>query len=883
MLLAVLSISLGVATFLATQILNRSALAAMERSAEGMTGDADLVITNGEFGVDLDLLPAVRQTEGVKAATPLLFEHVRLRFEDGREQRTLLMGVDPKSEEEFRDYGGMMKGLQSTPADWLRIGLRAWMGAPAAGIGEGIQLGTDDKLPQFKILTPRGWKPVQPVLRVKLEGKATQLGGNVVFLVLEDALDLMGHEGPDGKPVRRVSQIQVRLRDTEERDAVMARLNAMLRTRGQATPPKIRNENLEDALSGVQIGLTVGASIALFVGMFLVYNTLAVTVAERRHDIGVLRSVGATRGQIRMLFASEAMILGVIGSAIGVLAGIGGARLALGVVSDVFQQQFAALEVDTLSVPTSMIVWGMVAGVGASVVSSLAPAIAAAREAPSDALRRVPAQPHAMRFWWPAILSAAFALIGIALVAFSTWLPRRWGSFSAIYFFLFAFVFATPFLARAGVWLLRPVALAFGVGGRIAIDDLSRSASRTGLTVGALALGVALFLNTTGTITSTQEPIFAWLRNTIRADLLITSGSAITGGSTHARMEEEVGRRLAALPTVKEVMPVRLEKINYQSRPDGPNGETFETQVALFALPTAMYLRHTQQNEAGPTYAALRKLADDAARHERRRGAIAASGAAIAPALGPDARYILVSENFAYQHGIRVGDEVELPTPAGRQRWTVLATLVDYSWNRGTLLVDWERFKDWFGDSRVDLFDIYVKPGVKAEACREELMRLVGREHGLVAMTRDEFNTHIMTIADRFYLLLYAIAAVVIIVAFLGVANTLAISVLLRRRELGLLRAVGATRWQIAWSIAAQALVLSLLGLVIGVPLGVGLLKFVLDVIIVEESGYFFALLFPTVMTLVVAAFTLAGAQVAAALPAARAAYLPVSEAVAYE
>jgi putative ABC transport system permease protein len=120
-------------------------------------------------------------------------------------------------------------------------------------------------------------------------------------------------------------------------------------------------------------------------------------------------------------------------------------------------------------------------------------------------------------------------------------------------------------------------------------------------------------------------------------------------------------------------------------------------------------------------------------------------------------------------------------------------------------------------------------------------------------------------------------------VSFLGVANTLAISVLQRRREIGLLRSVGATRGQVAWSVAAQALLIGLLGIILGVGLGVVLEHYVLDVLMVQEAGYVFASLFPLLMTVVTAAFVIGAAQLAAAVPASQAAYQSIADAIAYE
>jgi putative ABC transport system permease protein len=284
-----------------------------------------------------------------------------------------------------------------------------------------------------------------------------------------------------------------------------------------------------------------------------------------------------------------------------------------------------------------------------------------------------------------------------------------------------------------------------------------------------------------------------------------------------------------------------------------------ETRVLLTALPLATYRRHTEITLTS------------------------ANPEVIDQVLNRDARAVLVSDNFAIQHGLGVGNEVTLPTIAGRLPWRIVGTVQNYSWNRGTIIIDRDVYKKWLGDTLVDQFDIFLEPGVDPATIQRQIEESVGPEHDLVVLTNASLREHILKMLRHFYVLIYANAFMAMTISFLGVANTLAISVLQRKRELGLLRAVGATRWQVAWSVIAQALLIGILGLLLGVGLGILLQQYVLQVLMVEETGYYFAFLFPFMMSLVTAAFAVTAAQAAAAVPAARAARLQISEAVAYE
>ena len=841
LLLATFSIALGVATLVAAQLLNRSTWAAVENSSSQLAGQADLQVTSGVQGVSLDLLPQVRGVPGVEAATPLFIRRVDVEVQGGM-AKAMLLGVDFREERAFRNYGaasleqqfGKAGRILTNPLFWTEPG-------PIVVVGASLQKDLKPDAQWLEALVNGRLRRLWIGAALDLGEMSDIFGGRLIIVPLQQALDLYGNK-------QKATRFDIRLAEGAKKEHVMQALTALLGQEATVHPPRIRDTNLEDVLSGIQMGLTIGATVALFVGMFLVYNTLSVTVAERRHDIGILRALGATRGQIRGLFAVESLTFGAIGSALGVLGGYGLARLSMKTVSTVLREQFASIDLQRLVITPDLIFLGMGAGMVIAFLAALAPAAAAASEPPSDALRRAPVQWHPLRLWGPLLTAGFIVLVAIGVFVLRGQFPPRWATFANVYLVGLAFMLATPSLARAGIWLLRPLVQCFGTEMRLAADDLARSPSRTGLTVGALALGLALTVETSGITISSEKPVFDWLGRAIHADLLVTSGAAITGGGDHSLMEESLGKQLAAHPQVEDVMPVRLAALDFR-----------ETRVLICAVPFRLYGKHNDTRVSSGDQQSGARMAE---KNERE---------------------VIVSENFAAQHGVQPGDEIELPTAKGRVRWRVGATLPDYSWNRGTIFFDRDRYKEWFDDTLVDSFDLYLKPGADPLAVRRDVQQSLGKQHMLVVLTNAEFRGHIKNIMERFYTLVYANSCMALIVAFLGVANTLAISVLQRRRELGLLRAVGATRLQVACSVAAQAVLIGILGLVLGVGLGVMLQKYVLSVLIVEETGFVFALIFPVTMTLIATAFTIAGAQVAAALPALRAALLPVCEAVAYE
>src|SRR5205807_2734643 len=166
---------------------------------------------------------------------------------------------------------------------------------------------------------------------------------------------------------------------------------------------------------------------------------------------------------------------------------------------------------------------------------------------------------------------------------------------------------------------------------------------------------------------------------------------------------------------------------------------------------------------------------------------------------------VIISENFGILHGVDTGDTLTLTSPRGPVRLHVLGKLVDYSWNHGSLVINRQFYLDHWDDARVDAFDVYLKPGADGAAVKDEIERRYKIEHRLWVMSRGELQGHIDGMIERLYGIAFGQQLVVMVVAALGVVMALLISVLQRKRELGLLRAIGASRWRVVRCVVAEA------------------------------------------------------------------------------
>ena len=643
----------------------------------------------------------------------------------------------------------------------------------------------------------------------------------------------------------KVNRVDLFLEPGADRDAVLAAVSREVGSRASVHTPDAQRRSTQEVVSGLQLAFLLCAAGAMIVGLFLVYNAMAVTVAERRHDIGVLRSVGATRSQIVVLFATAAAVLGLIGAVAGVPLGIGLAEVTLSQFKSELESMFLNPDVNPTRVSLANAALAVLAGVSTAVFAALVPAVQAANDDPAHVVRRSPG--GAKGVWKLAHRLTCLALVGggTAMIVFRHQLPARLGAVGGMMAVLVGMLLSAPIFVGLLVSLVRPLArVTCPVSVRLAFDNLSRAPGRTGVVIGALAAGVALMFQTAGVGRSNEEPVVTWIAQVVQADHFVFSGNMTAANSSNSPMAESVARDLRAMPAVDSVMTIRYYRPEY-------NG----TIVYLIAMDAVEYARSTRARV--PT--GLPDLEKFLAL--------------------PGTDDVLVSENFARRHNVKAGDTVTLPGPNGPVSLRVIGTVKDYTWSRGTIFMDRKRYAERFGDDLIDMCHVFLKPGREHDA---ELDAYAAAK-GLFVTDRDALRQFLSELINRVYLLAYLQQVVVGVVAALGVVTALLISVLQRKRELGLLLAVGATPGQVLRSVLAEAMLMGLFGTAMGILIGLPMEWYVLKLVMVEETGFTFDVLVPWKQTLVIAAGSVLTATAAGLLPAYRAIQTRIPDALQYE
>jgi putative ABC transport system permease protein len=944
--LVVLSILLGVALLVATRMLIQSMLSASNENLNPFARAADLIIMNGETGVPGELVNDVEQAKvpGVAQVEPLVVqdcglaepnngEHVRLvgiriNFEKSLHDIDQAKGIDIKVDRDSKlRIEPRMQRENAPPAKDLKeliteIGLQTWRGRTAVIVGKDLAA----KLPQdtnaFRLALDGRVNNFWAAGTVTdARGKAAFMSGKTVIMPIEDAsalffparyqltadsFDALTRAGvPDEvlsklKPLRGtvfattielrdkiatvltddesdryrqtildhadrgrenfVTRIHIMYEPGADQAQARRRIDEIVAGRANIVTPDENDASFRDVASSLEIAFTLVGYIALLVGLFLVYISLAVSVAERRQDIGMLRSLGATRLQIAGLFAGEAIFLGTLGSLLGIPLGWGLARVAIGPIQQVMSEMFLPIEGTDLVLSWESMLLAFGSGVGTALLAALVPALQAAQEEPADAVRKLPFRSRrALQILY--VGSCAFLmLLGLSMLLARDHLPERIGRFGGIIVLMLGAMASTPLFTRTFSTLLRPLAnRILSLQGRLAADNLARSPARTGLVIAVLAAGVALLVQTAGLKVGTEKALLGWIDDQIPADLFVTSYAPITQAGNALPMDEGQATEILKDPELRanidHMVAFRMHIVNFKDK-----------LILVVAFDAAE--------------------ADKAMKSRDKPMA----GSAMFPTLVSEPDTVIVSDNFASQYGINKGDTFDLLGSKGKPiTFKVVGTINDYTWNRGAVFVDRKRFKEEFGVDYVDFFHVYVRPdGGRDEHARRvaQVQDRIAHRYGdkqIYVLTRPEFREGLRDLLARFFRISYAQLLVVALVVSLGVVSALLISVLQRRRELGLLRAVGASRTQVVFSVLAEALLMGFFGSLIGFGVGLLLHWLTLAVLMQEESGFVFPFVVPWTEAALVMFLAMLVATAAGLFPAIRAMRLNIAEAIAYE
>jgi len=832
--LTTLGIALGVAVFFAIRVGNATLLDSLRDTVEKVAGKATLQVTAGETGFPEKVLDLVRATPGVKLAEPVIETIAQTPYSE--EGSLLVLGVDTTGDHELRDYQFDRTQTQiSDPLVFLAqpnsiLLSRAFADRHGLKVGDKLSLfGSDGK----KEFTVQGtFKPT---------GVGEVFGGNVAVMDVYSA-QVVFHRG------RKFDRIDLMNSPDVPVEVVQERLRAQLPPGVEVDRPEVRGEALENAITAMRVGILITSFVALLVGVYIIFNSFTIAVNQRWKEIGILRALGVEQANVTRMFLFEALLMGAFGSVLGIAGGFvlssAANRVMRGMVAAVYGVVASAAPP---KLNLGQCLFALALGVVASVVGAWFPARGASSLDPALALHNIEARRQEAVLGWKRVGTGVLLIVaGSALIARApAWLslPIQF-AFAAVV--LLGLTLVLPKMVVVLAHLLRPVMnWVGGSEGALAVDAMVQTPRRGSATVGALMVGLMFVFSTASYIQSYRRMIDRWTNQVLNADLFVTTSAMLRSTSYH--FTEDLGRQIAALPGVQRVENVRFTAVPYR-------GDT----AAVIAIEMDGFLQRSENAIEGANTRTLRE--------EMVRG----DG-------------VLVSRNFAHRWGSRVGDSITLESPAGTVQRPVLGFLDDYRSEKGTIFMDRALYKQYWGDDAVDVFDVDLNPGVDQLAIKREIERLTAGSFHAYVYTNAEFRRWISSLVDQFFMLDYMQLVVAVIIGVLGIVNTLLISVSDRRREIGIVRAVGGCRSQIHKLVLLEAVAVAVVGVIVGSVAGVLNTFFMSHTVSVMLAGYSVPYYFPWEFVLLSLPVVVVVSLAAGWWPARNAAWMQVIEAIGYE
>jgi len=758
-LLTIVGIALGIAVLSASLTLGAALDQAVDRTVTDMVGRADLRVSGfDEGGLSEASLETITTIPGVVDTAPII-EHRTFpsgKPTGGAADAITVLGIDPDSYLRLHDLPVVDgQGLDTTDE-------------PVALITE--QLAAQDGYGLGSKLTLLGADGIRDLRVIGVLPRFGPLAGNGRTIVIPIDLARATFE------LRGASRIDLQL-EPDSLESVTKLLETRMTEPYVLSAPGDIAASLRSSSGTFQSTAALVAAVVLFVGAFLIVNTLTMTVGERAREVGLLRAAGATRLQLSRFVFSGALLLGATGSLAGIVAGFLLARLMAGAVSEATGLPAAVGNFDAGGAVTAGAI-----GIGITIMAAIEPAMTAARISPVEALRA--------RFDVPGLRGGrltwiAFIFLAVAALAMLAWPPvlanDGAGRAMTVYVVLLYVTLISPFLLQPLARLLGlPISLVLRVEERLARGSLARDRNRTTLTLGSLVIGLAMIVALGWAAQAARASAFEWLEDVVPGDEIVTSIRPVGE-------DEPIRDALAGVPGVATVTPIATFDVAFKGmRVD-----------AAAIVGRDFFIDDRLTTVLGDRTAALE--------------ALDAGGAVILPVA------------LAQRLGLELGEHMTLPVDSEHSVQLSVAAIVERSMpgtSGESILVGWKDATQFLGVLGADAFAVRFSPGRELEA--REGVRATAQTFALESNPIERIQGSVAQALSRVFGVFDALALVAVIVAALGIVNTLTMGVVERVREIGVLRAIGMSRRQVMRMVVVEATVLGIVGVVLGAFAGLG-------------------------------------------------------------
>ena len=835
--LVVLGIALGVAVVVATRATSAGMVASFDELVARTAARADLLVVGNESGIPGELAAELSAVPGVEHAAVAL-ELSTSFADDGRP--LLVLGVDFLGDTHFLPFQGEGEGdrVVEDPLSFANdpsalLITRTLATQRKLEVGSEVEvLGADGRVK----LRVRG------ILRD--EGPAASFGGQVAVMFIDAAQVAFGRG-------TLVDRVDVALAEGVDEAQVTSAIERVLAGRARVELPEKSGERLRSLAEPLHDGLKLSGVVALLVGVFIIYNAVAIAVTQRRRETGVLRALGVLQRDVVLHFCLEATILAALGVGLGLL-------LAQSLVQLTHAQTQTAMSYLPIAKPAAPAVMlgdaltGAASALAITWAAAFVPALRGARLDPVEALRHGARTPRTSR-----MRAGHLAAIGLATMIASWALAlggQAWPASAYVATVLDlagAALLAPAVIVIARKLVVRYVQRALGTAGRLGVDYVQRDLGRSTINVLALMIAVSLGVAVAGWLGSFERSVRKWFEQVSAADLAVTRGSPLVDRK-HLPLTPSTLDKLAGMEGVAALQPMRLISQQYG-----------EITFRLVASDTAVFLEQARQKD--------------------RNWQVLDGRTPIEPSELRDGPLIVLGENAAHQLKKRAGDKLTLDSPSGPVELTVRAIVVDYSSELGAGFIDRKLYLERWKDETIDVINVYLAAGSDSARVAETVRERLGGGETLFVTGTAALREQYLGLVEESFSYARSLELIVLIIALLGVIGTMVAAVLDRTRELGMLRAIGATRAQIARTLVIEASFMGACAVALGVFAGAVQCKMFLEVLVAEQAGWHFDFVFPVEAATRLTVMVVITAALAGLLPGIRAARLDIKDALSRE
>lgn len=812
------SITIGVGAVVSVLLATNTTRQAQAQMLKAVSGKSDLeIVSDASGGFSYELVAQVRETEGVKTAAPSLNRFAVL-FAGEEKARTQVLGIDPRIDQQVRDFE-LVDGKLPTAYDEMLLD---------SSFAQSLGVETDSTV---RILARGGLEEFRVVGLVRPAGTAVALG-SAAYLVLPAAQQAFGAGA-------NIDQIQLVLEEGVSASDVREQLLAVLPQGVTVRVPRTSSDMAKEALFATENGLYMAIAFALLISAFIIYNTFQMAVGERRKQLGILRAIGATRGQVAWMILREALVISSLASVTGCVLGVWGARYLNSATEHLLQ----------VSLPGSQLtVWPFIVavllGIVVSMLGALMPARRASQVEPVEAMRAIEIHHNDEVIRRTTPLGLAVIPVGALLLILAIYdhLPLG-GDVTGIVLMLLGCVLLIPVLLnRVASWLVALVQPIVGVEAKLAQKQLTRNVGRTALTIGVLFIAISTSTGMAGNVLDNVQNVRDWYSQTIIGDFFIRASLPDLATGASADMSDEIGDQLAKIEGIEVIDPMRFVSVQ--------SGELSVLLVVRSFIGEDKQFFDLVEGNRSDVVGGLHQ------------------GKAV------------VGTVLAQRMQLTVGDELPLETGRGTVQLEVVGVANDYFGGGLTVHLERTHAARLLGVDGVDAYVIQADDEQLGHV--EQQLKEFALANGLIFQSYAELVRFIDGMINGVIASLWSLLALGCIIAAIGLVNTLTMNILEQTREIGMLRVVAMTRGQVRRMIFAQAALLGVMGLVPGALAGI-LVTYAISLSSVAVLGHDILFHFRPGLMAGCLAFGLLIVLAASLIPAERAARLQLSSALHYE